>query len=234
LRIQEAEPGIPANPVSLRVVLLSAGLGFFASIFPIAGIIFILPGFSTIIRTAPLQGLILKTTNGGTNWARQTLGATRSLQSVHFPADAQTGYAVGDSGLIFKTANGGTNWAVQISGTTRNLRSVHFPVDAQIGYAVGGIGTILKYDEGSSFVEQEPIVKMDGRAAGGLKACPNPFVSFAVIPAHESERFTLYDITGRKVGTFKGNRIGQGLSPGVYFLRQENGAAKALRIVKLR
>jgi len=59
LRIQEAEPGIPANPVSLRVVRLSAGLGLFASIFPIAGIIFILPGFSTIIRTAPLPGMVV-------------------------------------------------------------------------------------------------------------------------------------------------------------------------------
>ena len=59
MRIQEAEPGIPANPVSLRVVLLSAGLGFFASIFPIAGITFFLPGLPMLIRKFPIPGMVL-------------------------------------------------------------------------------------------------------------------------------------------------------------------------------
>lgn len=67
-----------------------------------------------------------------------------------------------------------------------------------------------------------------------LKAAPNPFVSFAAIPGHFSERFMLYDVSGRMVGTFRGDRIGEGLFPGVYFLRLENRAAKPLRIVKVR
>jgi hypothetical protein len=66
------------------------------------------------------------------------------------------------------------------------------------------------------------------------RACPNPFTSFATLPGHEAERFSLYDITGRKVGTYKGNQIGYGLSPGVYFLRTADGSSKPLRIVKLR
>jgi hypothetical protein len=107
-------------------------------------------------------------------------------------------------------------------------------VDAQIGYAVGSIGTILKYDEGSSFVEQEPSIKMDGRAAGWLKACPNPFVFLTTLPGHGGERFSLYDISGRKVGTYRGDRIGEGLRAGVYFLRAESGDAKPVRIVKVR
>jgi len=36
------------------------------------------------------------------------------------------------------------------------------------------------------------------------------------------------------VGVYKGNRIGEGLSPGVYFLKYENKDTKPLRIVKLR
>ncbi len=63
---------------------------------------------------------------------------------------------------------------------------------------------------------------------------PNPFTSFAAIPGHSSERFALYDIAGRKVGTYKGDRIGEGLSPGVYFLKPDRKDAKPLRIVKLR
>ena len=63
---------------------------------------------------------------------------------------------------------------------------------------------------------------------------PNPFNSFAALPGHEAERFSLYDISGRKVGTYRGVRVGEGLGPGVYFLRSSNNKDKPLRIVKVR
>jgi len=68
----------------------------------------------------------------------------------------------------------------------------------------------------------------------GICAFPNPFTSFARIPGHSTERFALYDISGRKVGTYRGDRVGEGLAPGVYFLKSEGRDAKPLRIVKLR
>ncbi len=63
---------------------------------------------------------------------------------------------------------------------------------------------------------------------------PNPFTSFTTIPGHSSERFTLYDISGRRVGVWKGDRIGEGLTAGIYFLKPEGEGAQPLRIVKLR
>ncbi len=63
---------------------------------------------------------------------------------------------------------------------------------------------------------------------------PNPFTSFATLPGHEAERFSLYDVSGRKVGTYRGDRIGEGLAPGVYFLRSSDSKDKPLRIVKVR
>jgi hypothetical protein len=63
---------------------------------------------------------------------------------------------------------------------------------------------------------------------------PNPFTSFSRIPGHETERFALYDIAGRRVGTYQGNRIGGDVAPGVYFLRREGDSEKPLRIVKVR
>ncbi len=67
-----------------------------------------------------------------------------------------------------------------------------------------------------------------------LIAVPNPFVSCAAVPGHFSETFTLYDISGRKVATYMGDRIGGDLSAGVYFLRPEGKNAKPLRIVKVK
>jgi len=63
---------------------------------------------------------------------------------------------------------------------------------------------------------------------------PNPFTSFATLPGHEAERFALYDISGKRVGSYKGDRVGEGLPAGVYFLRLEGKGDKPLRVVKLR
>jgi hypothetical protein len=66
------------------------------------------------------------------------------------------------------------------------------------------------------------------------RVAPNPFVSFATVPGHDKETFALYDVSGRLVGRFKGDKIGTGLSAGIYFLKPESNNAKPLRLVKLR
>jgi len=92
---------------------------------------------------------------------------------------------------------------------------------------VGGSGV---WEESYRSAAEIPIY----RDASRLTVFPNPFTSFAHVPGHYSERFALYDVSGRKVGTFKGDRVGEGLAPGVYFLRPEGKDAAPLRIVKLR
>jgi len=75
----------------------------------------------------------------------------------------------------------------------------------------------------------------------GIEPRPNPFAVFTTVPGHEFERFKLYDSSGRRVGTYLGARIGQGLPPGVYFLapvrsagHPEGQAKKRIEIVKVR
>ena len=63
---------------------------------------------------------------------------------------------------------------------------------------------------------------------------PNPFTSFSTVPGHSSESFSLYDISGRRVGSYRGDRIGEGLEAGVYFVREESGKDKPVRVVKVR
>jgi hypothetical protein len=67
---------------------------------------------------------------------------------------------------------------------------------------------------------------------------PNPFTSFASVPGHEGELFVFYDVSGRKVGIYKGDRVGEGLSAGVYFVCRGTACRvptyAPLRVVKLR
>jgi len=89
----------------------------------------------------------------------------------------------------------------------------------------------------SSGVENEgSLVK---KVVGDLRITPNPFTSFATLPGHEAERFSLYDVSGRRVGTYRGDRVGEGLAPGVYFLKYQEMLKQVqhdeiVRIVKVR
>jgi hypothetical protein len=76
--------------------------------------------------------------------------------------------------------------------------------------------------------------RFEGPRVQGFKITPNPFISFATLPGHEAERLALYDIAGRKVGTYKGDRIGEGLSAGVYFVKREGDGRSLVRVVKIR
>jgi hypothetical protein len=42
-------------------------------------------------------------------------GTTNDLNSVHFPVDATTGFAVGEAGTILKTTDGRATWTAQTS-----------------------------------------------------------------------------------------------------------------------
>jgi len=83
-------------------------------------------------------------------------------------------------------------------------------------------------------VEEERRQGDKGTRGQGVKVTPDPFSSFARVLGHEGERFSLYDISGRQVGVYKGDRIGEGLVPGVYFLRPQDRLSSPVRVVKVR
>jgi len=97
-------------------------------------------------------GSIVRTTDGGANWAIQTSGTANNLQSVSF-TDANTGTAVGDSGTILRTTDGGATWTSQSSGTTNSLLGVHF-TDANTGTAVGNNIILRTTNGGSNWTSQ--------------------------------------------------------------------------------
>jgi hypothetical protein len=171
---------------------------------------------------------VQQTTDGG----YIVTGQTRS-----FGADS------GDVYLVRTNASGDTLWTRTYGGTGDDAgNSVQQTSDG--GYIVAGWTTriggpgdydvyLIKTDaDGKAGIEETGSSKP--RVVGSLNATPNPFASFTRIPGHEAERLNLYDISGKLVGTYPGNRIGEGLSPAVYFVRLEGRHGGSLRVVKTR
>jgi photosystem II stability/assembly factor-like uncharacterized protein len=109
----------------------------------------------------PQEGTIITTTDG-TNWLRRTSGTDKNLNAV-WMADANVGYAVGETGTILKTSNAGATWTPQsacnqagaacMQGSpdriNEQLLGVHF-TSASVGYIVGANGTILTTTDGGT------------------------------------------------------------------------------------
>lgn len=177
-------------------------------------------------------GTILKTTDGGAHWSALVSGTGELLFDVCF-TDADTGTVVGSNGLIMRTTDGGANWTTQASGTTMELRGVCFR-NQNNGIAVGLDGVIIgTVDGGGTGIGGEPGNGSWSKTAV-FKVTPNPFTSYATVPGCERDQFNVYDMSGRRVGDFKGDRVGQGLPSGIYLMKPADGGTPAVKILKIR
>ncbi len=100
-------------------------------------------------------GLIMKSGDGGANWAEQTSGTANNLTAVHF-VNADNGYAVGAAGTILSTGNGGAAWSLKSSGVSDDLNGVWF-VSAAKGWVAGDAGTILYTDDSGNTWTDESV-----------------------------------------------------------------------------
>ncbi|MBU1718874.1 MAG: hypothetical protein KKA07_07340, partial [Bacteroidetes bacterium] len=101
------------------------------------------------------DGLILKTTNGGTNWNRKMLSGnmqSRAFNGIFF-IDENIGIAVGGNEwndaitTIIRTTDGGQSWNLVMDNLGPWLRDVYF-VNSTTGFAVGDNGLLLKTTDG--------------------------------------------------------------------------------------
>jgi hypothetical protein len=201
-----------------------------------------------------LQVYLIKTNASGIPlWTRTYGGRTTDYDygySVQQTSD--TGYIVagyttsfgnGEQVYLIKTnASGDTLWTRTYGGTSDDEgRSVQQTSDG--GYVVAGFydyygsnpqAYLIKTDaNGSSGVAEARDAEFGMRNAE-LRITPNPFSSFATLPGHEAEKFNLYDISGKRAGSYRGDRVGADLGPGVYFLRPKDASSPPVRIVKVR
>ncbi|HRH35595.1 MAG TPA: T9SS type A sorting domain-containing protein, partial [Catalimonadaceae bacterium] len=87
------------------------------------------------------DGILKKTTNGGTDWVTIPTGLTTPLSKVFF-RDAQNGWVAGLGGKVLRTTDGGTTWTPQPVPTSVWLNAV-YSTGPTNGYVVGEGETII-------------------------------------------------------------------------------------------
>ncbi|HSH90264.1 MAG TPA: YCF48-related protein [Ramlibacter sp.] len=65
------------------------------------------------------RGIVLYSTDGGTNWHQATVPVSVTLTAVHFPTPTH-GFAVGHDGVILASRDGGRKWELQYDGKRAN------------------------------------------------------------------------------------------------------------------
>ncbi|HTW92597.1 MAG TPA: hypothetical protein VMH22_12940 [bacterium] len=203
---------------------------------------YIIAGWTTSFGAGGYDVYLIKTNaSGDTLWTR-TYGGTsndvgNSVQQTsdggYIIAGSTMSFGAGDEDvyLIKTNALGDTLWTRTYGGTGGDEGgSVRQASDG--GYIVTGrtwsFGAgnwdvyLIKTDPDGYVGIEEPLSRRPANPTR-LLVEPNPFTSVARVVGHETDVFALSDVTGRQVAICRGDRIGVGLRPGVYFMSPMQG-----------
>ena len=106
------------------------------------------PGDGRTILAVGGEGVIRRTTDGGSSWSMVSSGVSEPLFAVSW-SSGTTAWAVGEGGRILRTTDSGATWTAQPSGVTVRLQDVA-AVSTTVAYAVGEAGTIIKTTNGGA------------------------------------------------------------------------------------
>jgi photosystem II stability/assembly factor-like uncharacterized protein len=190
-------------------------------------------------------GVIVKTTDGGSNWLT-SFTTDYKLNTIYF-VSRDTGWTAGENGTIFFTSTGGNDWIQHITGDYDNYYSIYFS-SKRTGWVAGAHGTILRTTTGGEIVRLQRNQNNIPVAFHLYQNYPNPFnlsttIKFDVpssplsrgVPAGRGVLTSLrvYDILGHEVQTLINRQLkpgsyevrfdGTNLASGLYFYRIEAG-----------
>jgi photosystem II stability/assembly factor-like uncharacterized protein len=161
------------------------------------------------------NGIVRRTTNGGTAWTTVNTPASTDLMGIHF-ASSSIFYMVGSSGVILKSTNTGLNWVTQTCPVTANLRAINvFPADDN-GIIVGAGGIILRTTNGGSITS---VIQNGSEIPENYSLSqnyPNPFnpstkIKFNVAGTGNVS-IKVYDVMGKEIAEL----VNQNLTAGIY------------------
>jgi photosystem II stability/assembly factor-like uncharacterized protein len=102
----------------------------------------------SIATTVGNDGLILRTTDGGTSWSTLTSGTTADLHA-YIPGPGGSQLIVGDGGTILKSTDNGVTWQVKTSHTQDALYDIATSFqNSNWVMAVGDNGVVLRSTDG--------------------------------------------------------------------------------------
>jgi len=128
--------------------------GYFTSVsFPDTNI-----GYVSGSNYSDNKGIIIKTSNGGTDWSLVCYDTASSILTSVFFVNADTGYAAGYFGsmtnTILKTVDGGNSWIRQYyTNSAKGFTSIYF-INADTGYIVGNSIILKTINGGASWINQ--------------------------------------------------------------------------------
>lgn len=93
------------------------------------------------------SGVILHTTNGGTNWSLQTSGTTENLNEVFF-TNSTYGWIVGNNGVILRTTDGGM--PVELTSFTARASGMDVVLDWKTATEVNNYGFEVERKSGAA------------------------------------------------------------------------------------
>jgi photosystem II stability/assembly factor-like uncharacterized protein len=120
------------------------------------------------------EGLVMRTTDGGKTWSRQSSGVTAALRALAVTRTADGSYAgvaAGEAGALVRTLDG-TTWRRADVSLSETLRSAATSADARLVLVAGDGGTLLRSeDRGASWTSiavgpaNVTSVTLDGRGS---------------------------------------------------------------------
>ncbi len=179
------------------------------------------------------QSSLLKSTNGGTNYAAVTLPGTGTAYSFNGVLDR---FWYCRTTNIYWSSDNGANFAVQYADTG-TYQAMSLKLDGNIirGWAVTSNGRIAKYNELISGITNNQNITPENYSL--MQNYPNPFnpstkISFS-LPKAGDVSLVVFDILGREVATIINNYKSAGnytvnfdasnLSSGIYFYTLKSG-----------
>jgi len=213
---------------------------------------YIVSGYTSSYGAGGSDFYLIKTNNQGDTIWTKTYGGDSTEWGAALPT-TDGGYIVsgytssygagnGDVYLIKTDASGNSVWTKTYGGTGFDF-GVIGQQTSDGGYIIAGTTTsfgaggediyLIKTNSSGNVAVEEEIIAPNNSGTNFFVES-NPFIFFTTIPGHENEFFEVKDIIGRSVGIYKGDKIGENLLPGIYFLSLSNTNIQGIRIIKIK